>query len=81
MHPRDPTLPIVPTEPLPNSAGRTLGNSLKSRIRINFVAATAASRAKYQMTTILILSAVFSPVSVRRNVLTPRLYVPFLTCI
>ena len=70
MHPRDPTLTIVPTEPLPNSVGRTPGNSLRSGIRLNFIAGTAVYRAKISVDQHS-NSAVFSPVSVRYNALTP----------
>ena len=70
MHIADPKLPIVPTEPLPNSVGRTPGNSLKSGIRINFIAGTAVCRAKISVDHHS-NSAVFSPVSVRHNALAP----------
>ena len=70
MHPGDPTLLVVPTEPLPNSAGKTPGNSLTSEIRIKFIAGTVVYRAN-----ILVdhhsNSTVFSHVWVRHNALAP----------
>ena len=45
MHPGDPTLLVVPMEPLPNSVGRTFGNYLMSEIQINFIAGTAVCKA------------------------------------
>ena len=76
MHPGDPTLPVVPTEPLPNSARKILDNSLKSRIGIKFIfifvfiIGTTLCRAKISV-DYHSNSAVFSPVSIRHNVLAP----------
>ena len=66
----DPTLPVVPIEPLPNSVGTTPGNSLKSRTLINFIFGIAIYKAKISVDHHS-NGVVFSLVSVRHNMLAP----------